>query len=428
MINKLTISLLFVSSTFLSAAVMQEAQSAFDKNEYAQTVKLLRQDVSGYADVNHHILWGQAQEALGNDDQALSAYERALMIDNSNVDVMIALARLYKKVKMDDDAGKLINDLSTYVLSPAQRSALSNLGSKKESLNNFRASAGISTGYDSNVNASAGAGNLDAYYQDLGLNVLTTDVAGSGFVSYKANASYVHELGEAKGFYAQGDANFYGQNNFSASDFDTYYGRASAGMGYKYSDYSVYVPLAYDRVYYLERDLLQTYAIAPILNAVLNKNLLISTGFKYQIRRYINENDSSRDDNVLGVNAALIGVMGKSLVYLKGSLEEYSAQENATFVEKTLFSVMTGFTYNAGKGYSLGGNYRFRFAQFTDPVKPDSLLIRRDIYNSLNLNASKVFMKNFQATLDYKFIRNASNYVPADYNKNIMTLGLQYNY
>lgn len=73
------------------------------------------------------MLWGKSAEALGDNEAAMSAYERVLMLDPDNVAVRVHLASLYAYLDRDKLATEMSKSTENYQLTPSQRNSLNTL-------------------------------------------------------------------------------------------------------------------------------------------------------------------------------------------------------------------------------------------------------------------------------------------------------------
>ena len=431
-LKKLLLPLIVLTNLY--GSTYDDALDAYNHKDYEKSIILIKSDKNLYKNIEAQLLWARAENQLSNEALAMSAYERVLMLDENNLEASLYLAKIYNKQGLYTQSEHLAKNLNNYQLSPAQRSAVSALlDASSKDINRFRTNAHINIGYDTNVNSNAGAGNLNNFYNDIGLGgVVVDDIISTLFTSYGLNLSYLNELGYKNGFYMQADSNLYGQNNFedNAKRYNTYFGKASLGLGYKFSQNTFYLPIAYDRLNYLEKDLLQTYSINPILNTILNKNLLSSIKLLYKQRSYIDKVDQKRDDNEYGADFTLYGVYNKNFAYIKLGGNSFSAskKESISYTDKNLFNFSTGVNFILASDHIFSFDYRFRFALFKDQVSQNNLNQRRDIYNNISISYNTSFFDFLQTNINYSYTNNTSNYIPAVYAKNVFSFGLQYNY
>ena len=361
---------------------------------------------------------GECYEKEGNTNLAQAAYERAILEDEKNTQARIKLAELYQNENMSLQSKALLRNVDDKQLTPQQRTSLSALSNNKDaSLSTFNSRVALSVGYDSNININP-----------IDYTSLTTpdDKIETLFSRATAELSYMHDLSSEGGWYLRSDADFYYQNNASAHDFDVLYGRIYAGGGYRSENISLYVPLFYDRLKYLDRDLFQESGIRPDLNIQLSSSLILDINALYSARRYIQDIDRARDDNLLGAGLGLFWLRDRDMAYLKTRYVDYKSRSNTApdFTDKTLYYLMVGGIYSILDSTDLYADYQFRFGDF----KPTSSGYRQDYNHDIKVAVEHDLLSWLRVRGQYRFLYNDSNLNTAQYQKNEILLGLVYNY
>ena len=363
------------------------------------------------------IKMGECYENVNNLNRAQAAYESALLEDEHNNEARFKLASLYKKIDMPEQATVVLSDINENQLTPSQRNALKTLGYKKEHTNaSLKAKLALNGGYDSNINISADdlPSNTNAQAQSTLFSRLTADL------------SYIHYIESSQTWYLRSDLDLYYQNNEAVHYYDALFGRLYAGGGYQGDGYSLYIPLFYDQLHYLERDLLQEYGIRPDANIALMQGLILNINAMYSARRYLNESDALRDDDILSVGLGLFYFYDKNIAYLKTRYENYSAtKENAPqFTDKTMLYFMLGGIYSLQAVADIRLDYQFRQGDF----KKGPSIKRDDNNHDINLGIERDIIQTFRVNATYHYINNTSNYQTFQYNKHELMLGMAYNY
>ena len=413
---KKTLTLLFVSQTVLLAGVA-EMQTLYDQKKYEQVIAEAQKSTSEYGNPELHLLWAKSAKALHKDEMAMSAYERVLMIDPDNKDVRVQLAILYATTERNDLANKMSRSLENYQLTPAQRTSLETLN--KGDLEHLNASASIAIGYDSNVNVSPG---------DLDLPLFGKEI-GTMFTLFKGSLSYIHDLDEMGGWYLRSDADIYYQNNADASYYNLLAGSVDIGPGYSEGAYDVYLPVSYRRFHYLDRDFLESVSFDPRINIALSASYILNLNARYTQRTYLDEADKNRDDSVAGIGAGLYWFLDDNFAYINTNYDNYSAKysESLPFTDKETMRISMGVNYYVIDWFFARLDYSYRYAKYEDHVK-DSEDERRDRYNQLEMKVSRMISDTLEASLLYRYSQNNSNYAAMEYDKDVVMLGLQYNY
>lgn len=419
--------ILFIAFAVVANASYDKAKAFYDAKEYAKAVAEAKASTDEYSNPQLHLVWGESEEALGDEKQAMSAYERVVMLDEKNVAARVKLVKIYNKTHRSNLAKEMRKDLQNYQLTPKQRSSLELI--KSESISSIKAKATLSIGHDSNINVSAKADELNNYYK-------TTSSEGEKatlFSRLNGSLSYINELGEKGGWYARGDLKLYYQANFDASHYDMLIGGIEGGVGYAGNDYTLYLPLSYDRVYYLETDMLGQMKVAPKLTMNLSKNLIIDMNVKYTSRTYEKDIYKTMGDNSYGAGVGLYYLFGKNFLYTKLMYEDFFSTENLhyNYIDRTQVAISAGLNYNLGDIMSARVDYKYRNGSYSDrsDLLNSSVTSKRaDDYNQVELKLSHYFNKSYELFISDKYMTNSSNYVPANYSKNIAMFGISANY
>ena len=363
---------------------------------------------------------GKCYEKEGNKNLAQAAYERAIIEDVNSSQARIDLANLYRSMKMKKASVALLKDLDNVQLTPAQRTSLKAVQDRSSThLNVFKARASLNAGYDSNINVSPN----DTVAVDYNN---TESEKGSLFTRLRADLSYLHDLGSAGGWFARSDFNFYYQNNASAHDYDLLYGRIYAGGGYRGENYTLYIPLFYDRMEYLDKDLLQEYGVRPDLTFNVVDKFYINMNASYTQRRFIQEIDRSRSDDIAGGGIGFFWIDDLFMGYFKTRYENYSAVESpaAAFTDKTRLYAKVGGFYTFDEVADLHLEYQYRFEDYDKFEDID----RSDSNHDLRCSLKHRFSEHFLVSGAYHYTNNLSTYTLAEYVKHEMLLGVEYNY
>ena len=360
---------------------------------------------------------GTCYEEKGNTNLAQAAFERALIDDKNNAQAHLKLAKHYEQMGMKKQANAVLLKLNKTQLTPAQRTSLMTLKQAQEDLSDFKARASLDLGYDSNINISPLTDNLPT----------TLDPQTSTLFSrIRADGSYMNDLNARGGWYLRSDANLYYQNNASAHTYDVLYGRILLGGGYYGNGYSLYVPLFYNRLNYLDRDLLQESGIRPNFNLELSNNFILNLSASYSQRRYVHSQDTLRNDDIARAETALIWLEGTNMVYIRGRYENYKAihDKPIAFTNKALYYAQIGGLYSFNTLFDLRANYQYRYGSFL----PYESISRKDYNHDTTLRLEKEIFTHFRLSAQYRYVSNSSNFWLAEYTKNETMLGLIYNY
>lgn len=412
--NKYLFLILVLSAALFAG--LSDIQTLYDQKNYVAAIEKAKSSTSLYGDARLHILWGKSAEALGNYEEAMSAYERVLMITPNNSTVRVKLAKLYAESGRPYLTKQLLEDSEDYQLTAEEKDmivALVNDDNKPLS-----AFASIGFGYDSNINVSPG---------DLDIPTSEEEIS-TKFVRYQAGVSYTYKLESIENLYVRSGAAFSYQDN-EAGYFNLFAGVVNAGFGYRGESYDIYIPLKYSRIHYLNRDLMESIGVDPNVNLVFSNSVIGNLNMRYSERSYIQDADKLMDDSVLGAGIGLYWIFGDNLAYFKVNYDDYTAEhrELSHYIQKNSISLATGINYQLNDMFTASGTYRYRNTSYDD-VLPSSSEKRKDDHHQLDLELSGIVMEDMEATLSYSNSMNESNLQISEYNKNIVMCNLKYNY
>jgi predicted porin len=399
----------------------------YNTQQYQKAIDEAKTSFDAYSSPKLHLLWAKSAEALGHTGEAMSAYERVAMLDEADTESRVALVKIYKKSSRDDLAKKMSKELQNYQLTPAQRSSLDLL--KGESIDSFKAKATLGLGYDSNINVSATGSDLDGYYQTTGISGEKSTL----FSRLNGSLSYINELQERGGWYVRGDARLYYQNNSDAHYYDMLVGSLEAGLGYAGEGYTLYMPIGYDRVNYLDVDLLSQIRVAPRVNITLNQNYILNLNARYSTRGYSKDIYKGMGDTSSGVGAGLYYLFDKNYLYVTVNYADYSSSETIhnAYIDKSMLTLSFGVNYTLNSWLVARLDYRYRKGSYDETIAvndPTETTDRADDYNQIELKLSHYFADNYELFVSDRYAKNSSNYVPAEYKKNILMFGISANY
>lgn len=408
---------LFLTAQITLFAGISNIQALYDQQKYERVISEAQKSISEYSNPKLHLLWAKSAAALHRDEMAMSAYERVLMLDPDNTEVRVNLTLLYADLEREELVDQMLKSTQNYQLTPAQRTSLETLsGYDLDSLN---VSASIGIGYDSNINVSPD----DLDLPEIGENI------GTMFTQFKSRLSYTNDLNEKGGWYMRSDADIFYQNNTDASYYDLFVGAVAVGLGYSNGSYDILFPVTYGYLNYLDRDLLESISFNPRVNFPISKTLIGNVNARYTERNYMQEVDKGGDDYISGVGLGLYRIFENNFAYFNTNYDNYIAKysDGFAFIDKEKISVSMGINYNVKEWFVARFDYRYAHSRYEDIITLEGDK-RSDNYHQTELKISRMFTDTMEALLFYRYAKNNSNYDLAEYDKNIVMFGLQYNY
>lgn len=390
-------------------------ESFYVQNKYEQAIEEAKKSTSAYGNVQLHFLWAKSAESLGRTEEAISAYERVLMISPDYKEARIKLAKLYHKSGRMVLIKQLAEDTEDYQLSPNERIDITSLIVEDDKVN---LSAKIGVGYDSNINVSPGDLDLPSSGEEI----------GSRFVKLQAAFNHTYQFESIKNAYLRSSAALSYQSN-DDSYYNLFVGLASVGLGYVDDNYDIFVPIHYGRLHYLESDLLESIGVKPTVNIAFSSSLVGNINARYEKRSYLQETDKKRDDSVLGIGMGVYWLLNDSFSYIKANYNDYSAKYKGLipFVEKNAIDFSTGIDHEIDDKYNASVDFGYRYTSYDDPIGQNEDK-RSDDYSKIELKLSRTILKNMVGSISYSYASNSSNYFPSEYRRHISMFNLNYKY
>jgi hypothetical protein len=397
--------LLFAITTCLSADLL-DVENLYNAKNYEGAIQEARASKTEYSNPKLHLFWAKSAEALGRDDEAMSAYERVVMLDENNIDARVSLAQLYNKTDRAALANESKKELENFQLTPQQRNTLGLISG--EDINKVKAQAKLGLGYDTN------------------LNVLPDDEKSSLFTRLSANASYINELKEKGGWNLRADMKLYYQNNIDAHLYDIFVGGLDLGFGYVGDGYSIQVPLGYDMVNYLDVNLLDQLRFQPKVN-IKHNDFIFNINTKYSQRNFKKSEHKSMNDSSLGFGGGMYYILGKDFAYANLNYETFSADDSSSvYIDRDLLKLSMGVNHNPNDYFLVTKvDYKYKLGNYDGDATTKK---RKDNNHQLELKISHYLKKKLEFYVSLKYVKNSSNYDQADYTKSISMLGLSTNY
>ncbi len=367
---------------------------------------------------NFNLSWAKCEEKRENLEGSMSAYERVLMSNTSNITASLALIDIYSQLSMDKQKETLIRSLENIRLTPTERRILASLQKDNSENIHFRSSILLNAGYDSNVNLLPES------------NILAESAKESAVANLLVNLDVRHELEGKGGFSLSGRLNYLQQSVFMDHLFDLYYTNLEGGINYDMDFVSFSLPLSYSNVHYLNRNLINQYGITPNASILISQSNIVNFTLKYFVNEYVEQADKNRNSDSIETSASYYYLFSQNFVYLESEYEIFNATDANPLKYTNRYNVYlkTGISY-AFKPYLITRfDYNFISSFYSDSIKEEESTQREDFLHTINLNIMTPINKNFNVQTNLSYFNNRSNYDVAIYEKTSFTVGIEYNY
>ena len=401
--------LVFVLFAVTANASYLRTKHYYDAGQYAKAVKEAKASYAEYKDYRLHLLWARSAQKLGHTTEAMAAYERVLILDERNEEAKHALKAIYTKTGRRelsvDGMGKSRNSVSVADM--------------------LRGKADLSIGHDTNINIHSSGTDLDAYYGAKGnRNGLATT-----FLKFEGEASYLHTFSKQHRWHTKGVLSILAQNNLDAHKYNLYALSGAMGLIYDGENSSFYIPVIVNRIYYLERDFLVQSKIMPRVTFDGPLNTRIELGADYIYKSYIAQEDKNMNSEELAGSIGLYMSLGDSLTYVGAGYHkrtpDSTTPERFVSADFWTFDINTKYRFNdtfSGELY-----YKYKQGNYKDDIgSPDihSSVTREDHLRRWGAKLTYVKDNKIKVYLRDEYSDNSSNYMPAEYDKNTVSMGV----
>jgi hypothetical protein len=401
MLRVLYITLLFNVS--LHAGYTQ-AYQLFLNGSYAKSIKELKKSKKEYSNPNLHLLWGHSAKELGNLNEAMSAYERVLLLDASNIQAQNALNAIYKKTDRDT------------LLSPQNK------------LTTLKTFLSVAFGYDDNLNATPDSDTLLEYVTDVN-TVNSSHEKSSPFSQLAVSLTYTDELEEKGGWYAKYALKGFLQHHTQSTFYNLKTFSLEAGLGHNTDRYNIYLPLSYHRIHYLGEDLLAQYRFHPSLFVPIGKENIFNLNVIYSENKYNDKKNKIKNDTTIAIEVGNYFLFQKDFVSVHLKYEHHSDIKSisAKYVAAKFWTLKLGSKYSFTPKFTALLNYRFRYGQYKDVVGT-TFTKRDDNFHQLDSKLLYEWSKSSSLFLSHTYTNNLSNFPLVEYDKNMMLFGIEFSY
>ena len=416
--DEVRVLILFIFSCNVAFGSLYDAQRLYDKKLYKQAIEMAKSSTKDYPNPKLHIIWAKSAEKLGRDKEAMSAYERALMLNSQTIEIKKSLLSIYIKTKRYKLAKKFSKDekinLSEYKLDNYQ-----------DITSTLSSSIYLYYGYDTNYNIQHKRDTVNEFYD----NVDGPTKLASNFSQAIIDVVYTNEFDNNT--YIHTKFNGYYKSVINDKNYNLYLNTVEIGVGYYSSKYNFYIPISYSILNYLRKDYLWTLSIVPQFDYKISDNLILNINTTLQKRKI--KINSNRDDRSLGLGGVLYYIYKDNYLFLNVNYKEFKSLGALyqDFTDKKSFSMVVGTKHTFNTKTNLIASYRVSLSNYNDNIgtinAPNSE-IRSDTYSQINIKLSREITKNIVLYIENEYSTNKSNFVPSDYDKNVISVGISINY
>jgi tetratricopeptide (TPR) repeat protein len=424
--NKSLLSILLLSSV-LSASSLNEAKDLFAEQKYQEAYTLLEslwQQNMADEQINYYL--GRSAFELHEYDSALSAFERVLIVDEGHMRTRLELGRVYLALGRDDDAKKeFARVLASNPPENVQKNVqaiLDGIKEKHSSLATFFLSASL--GYDTNINNVPTIDIMTDYlvstYNLDPTGVNADDEQDSGYLQAVFYGQNLYGLKD--NLYLKGSFLGYSQSFFEDSSENVLYGKASLGVDYLHKSTNYALNGYYEKLFLDADDYMYGIGIAPNLTYKIDGSNTAFAGLVFG-KKYFD--DATKDARFVEGSIGYQKRWDTNTIRFDFARKSESSASSAPqayidFDQNSLrFSYMKSFVGL----FDLSSSYNYKMIDYDDNII-GAAIQREDKQHKVDLKLTKKISDLFTVALEYGYTKRNSNYVPMQYDKHFVSIGL----
>ncbi|GAB6068929.1 hypothetical protein JCM30760_00260 [Thiomicrorhabdus hydrogeniphila] len=398
------------------------------KQSYTQAYKAFSKLVENdYASIDYSFYLARTATILNKPDEAITAYERILILKPDHTKSKIELGKLYfnqgdftqaetyfHAAQADTVTEAVSNDINTYL-------AKIESTKKKSSLDGTLI---FGIGYDSNVNVSPEASSWFVPSNNQNFNNASNQVENV----YNQQVGIVNHYYDATskyGFVIKNSLLGLNKSIPGESDYNIQYLRYKPALIFKYKAYKIETALQYDTMRYGGDAYLETYGFAPKISRELSPSSLISVQAKLFVKNYLQQTDQALDAQYSELGLNYYKQFTPTTTWHAGvDIMQERADKNGTLdVSNNMALLTAGLIHQYSASVRLGAQLQYSNKNYLDN-NPFFLSKREDNYLRASVDISKDLNKDLSLQLRTSYVDNKSNQDAYSYNKNVFLLNL----
>ncbi len=359
------------------------------------------------------LYYGRCRFRAGDINAAMTAYDQAEILDETNTHVNRFLGDLYLSINNYEIAKGYYDKAEI-----AHRSALQSNDTHRLSL-----LLQFNGGYDSNVYYSAQRSELDSWYDTPPLQI--PNKPQSDFFSQEyLRVSHRYDVVPISSVYIKSRFYLYNKNYTRYHDEDYLEASLLSGLGWESNGLNLWLPIRYSYATVATQHYSDYFAFEPQIKSRFQNGWFGMIEALVASKRYRQWEGS--DHNLYGTKILASKRINRH--YFEGNYRFVTAQKNHTnsdrlFVDRYYHEGTVNYVFKADSVTEFGAGYRYRHTLYEDAIKNHSSQQRHDSYSRLSAYSTYNYNKYIGLMLKYAYYHNATNYTPLDYDKQIISLG-----
>ena len=417
--------LLANSSQFTAAVKLYDDQSY--QEAYRAFSVLVEQD---YSSIDFSFYLAQVAAKLNKHKEAITAYERILILQPEHTRSKLELGKLYYQLQEYTLSKSYFSSAQNDRIPETVRLNISRYLTKIEKQSNLGNLSGaliFGLGYDTNVNSAPYASSwfVPVFGADF---TNTTETVENAYHQEMALLNHYYDSTKQYGFGIKNSLLAYNKSIPGESDYNILYLRYKPSLVFSRNDYKIDAAIQFDTMRYGGEAYLETYGLAPSITHQINPSSQLSAHLKLFKKNYLKSEDQGRDSNYLEAGAAYHKLLNTRTAWhiatnLIQERKESSDLREVSDVSNDAFSLKTGINYQYSTDIRIGGE----IATLQKNYLNDNLFFlkkRQDNNLIIALDVSKNLDKDLSLQARAERIQNSSNQAAYEYTKNIFLVNI----
>jgi len=407
---------------------LKKAIKLYRENRYSKSYEILNKHLfNNLNNIRWQYYLGRSAYKLGKVEEAISAFERVLMLNPTNIRAKLEMAKIYFEIEKLDKSKELFEEVLKENIPPSVKLNVEKylkVIEKARKKTFFKAVAIVGISYDSNVNNSP---IDDQYYiPKLQINLDNTVTHDSDYAHQEIlMLNHIYDIGNPGDFVFKNNFLLFLKTMQSYSDKNILFYSYSPALSYRQNRYLIDLAVGYERMFYGSNPYLHTFYLSPSLQYVLSKTTLYKVSLKLQRKVPESSLNKQRDANFYELFLSLQKKLN-SQFFINPTFsyqKERKIDSNLTNIDLDAISLGLATSYKLTEDKSIGLKLLYRDAKYKDV---DSIYgtKREDRYYNASISFNKIFNKGFLVQGILGHIKNSSNHPSSTYIKNYANINI----
>ncbi len=409
--------------TPLGAALDLLKQKRYEE-AYEKFYALFMEDTSN-ARINFYLGLSAAGAAMY--EEAVSAFERVLIVEPKHTRARLELARALFFLKLFDlseaEFNKVLEtgELPEDVVRNVEKFLTAIEGTRIR--NHYAPVVMVGMQYDSNINNDVGE---NTYVIDTDLIQVTGEKEKSDMVHQEmASMNHIYDFGTLGDFFMQNSATVFAQNYTGNDEKNILFASVSTGIGSKTKTYSFSSKIHYDNVQIGGSALMSVMGLELGYSRPVTDTIIGEGKVKSQQKTFVDDanNDSSYSEVTLGGKKAVTD--SKDLISGELLLSTERATDAVT-IDRDITGVKAGYSWVYSDTLTFNGSLNYKMIGYTRESLDQDLQFTKRADTQMTLTLGNVYKldKSKMVNGSLVYIDNASSHTAFDYSKMLAGVNL----